>query len=172
MLTSFKNYWKNYFNFSGIAKRKDMWSVLLFNFIIILILGKINSVLSTIYSLVAFIPTMSLSVRRLRDGGHSALPLIIVYILDFVSALLVGLNYLFSWIPVVGWITTFIFVWLPSIVIFCASIYLFILLYCQGSKYNGGFNNYNGYQNNSYQNYNQQNYNQNNYNNTNNYNGF
>ncbi len=143
-MTSYKNYWKNYFNFLGLASRKDMWIVLLFNAIIIGILGCFNDILPRIYSVLVIIPTISLSVRRLRDGGHSAMPLIVVYTLDFISMLLVGLNYLFSWIPIVGWFTTFILVWLPAIVVFIASLYLFILLYCQGSKYNGNYNpNYN-----------------------------
>lgn len=151
-MTSYKNYWKNYFNFSGLASRKDMWIVLLFNAIIIGVLNRVVPTLASIYSILILIPNISISIRRLRDGGHSAMPLIVVYVLDFIGLLLIGLNYLFSWIPVVGWFSTFLLVWLPSIVVFFASLYLFILLYCQGSKQNRGFNNYNPNNYNQYNN--------------------
>ena len=132
-MASYKNFWKNYFYYSGIATRKDMWIILLFHTIITVILGIINSKLTSIYAFLIFIPNITLSIRRLRDGGHSAKPLIFVYILNFACFLLMMFNYLFSWIPVIGWITTLFFVWLPRIIMFCASIYLFILLYCKDS---------------------------------------
>ncbi len=76
---------KQYVNFSGRARRAEYWYFVLFNFLISLGLGFIlgfvdallgnNSsginILSLIYSLVVFLPALSVSIRRLHDTGRS-----------------------------------------------------------------------------------------------------
>ena len=96
---AFKSFWKNYFNFTGRASRREYWFVILWNVIIGAVLGfglglsfvgMMASAVSfgdgfsasivfasffggllAIYSLLAFIPTLSLSVRRYHDTGLS-----------------------------------------------------------------------------------------------------
>lgn len=136
MFTCYKNYWKNYFNFGGLSKRKDVWTVLIFNFIILSILGNISNVLFSLFTIATFIPSISLWIRRLHDGGHTIMPLIVVGTLDVVCSLLIVVNYVFSWIPVVGWVSTFLLVGLPGFVASIASLYLLILVYLSKSRYN------------------------------------
>jgi uncharacterized membrane protein YhaH (DUF805 family) len=75
---------RNYAVFSGRARRKEYWYFFLFNLIIIMILTSIDhgtwlfsqtyrmGLLSSIYSLVVFIPSLAVLVRRLHDTGRSA----------------------------------------------------------------------------------------------------
>lgn len=89
--------WKNYVNFQGRARRKAYWLFVLFNFIAAVLLGVIDSILGTdamlssIYSLAVFLPSIALGVRRLHDIGRSG------------WWLLIGL------IPLVGWIVLLVF---------------------------------------------------------------
>ena len=76
---------KQYFDFSGRARRKEYWLFCLFNLIIAYILNVIDSaigltfpvgivelgILSVIYSLLLFIPGLAVCVRRLHDIGKS-----------------------------------------------------------------------------------------------------
>lgn len=75
---------KKYAVFSGRARRKEYWFFVLFNMIAAFLLGFIDGfagmllsaeagigVLSTIYLLVAFIPGLAVSVRRLHDTNRS-----------------------------------------------------------------------------------------------------
>ncbi|AXG73823.1 DUF805 domain-containing protein [Flavobacterium arcticum] len=66
----------NYATFSGRARRSEYWYFVLFNIIIGIILGIIDSVigidlLGTIYSLVVLIPSLAVGIRRLHDVGKS-----------------------------------------------------------------------------------------------------
>ena len=76
---------KQYFDFSGRARRKEYWMFCLFNLIIAYILNVIDSaigltfpvgivelgILGVIYSLLLFIPGLAVGVRRLHDIGKS-----------------------------------------------------------------------------------------------------
>lgn len=76
---------KQYFDFSGRARRKEYWLFCLFNLIIAYILNVIDSaigltfpvgivelgILGVIYSLLLFIPGLAVCVRRLHDIGKS-----------------------------------------------------------------------------------------------------
>lgn len=103
--TAVKNYFKNWSDFSGRAVIGEYWWVFLFNlimeapYLIAKIIGgneieafSSNPVFAAafwyywIFTLVSFIPGLSVTVRRLHDTGRNA-----VYIL-------------FALIPVVGWI--------------------------------------------------------------------
>ncbi|MEW1720158.1 DUF805 domain-containing protein [Streptomyces sp. NPDC093109] len=87
---------KNYAGFSGRARRQEYWMFFLFNIIAAIVVAIIGSVLdlgilSTIYALAVFIPTLAVGVRRLHDTGKSG------------WMLLLGL------IPLVGFIILIVF---------------------------------------------------------------
>jgi uncharacterized membrane protein YhaH (DUF805 family) len=68
---------KNYVGFQGRARRKEYWMFVLFSAIISIVLSiidaiaNLSSVLSGIYSLAVFLPSLAVSVRRLHDTGRS-----------------------------------------------------------------------------------------------------
>ncbi|MFC1916235.1 DUF805 domain-containing protein [Chloroflexota bacterium] len=68
---------KKYAAFCGRARRKEYWYFFLFNAIIGIALGWIgnllwtNNVLSGLYSLFVFLPSLGVSIRRLHDTGSS-----------------------------------------------------------------------------------------------------
>jgi len=69
---------KKYAVFSGRASRTEYWIFLLCNVLIAFMLGLFESVLGSsrgvlgmLYSLVVFLPTIAVSVRRLHDTGRS-----------------------------------------------------------------------------------------------------
>ncbi|MDB4161311.1 DUF805 domain-containing protein [Bacteroidia bacterium] len=69
---------KNYANFNGRARRKEYWGFFLFNIIIsyasAFIFTSIDPTLalvSSIYSLAVFIPSLAVAVRRMHDVGKS-----------------------------------------------------------------------------------------------------
>jgi uncharacterized membrane protein YhaH (DUF805 family) len=77
---------KNYVGFQGRARRKEYWMFALFNLIIGLVLGfvegmlNLSQVLSTIYTIAVFLPSLAVGVRRLHDTGRSGLWLLISFI--------------------------------------------------------------------------------------------
>lgn len=75
--------WKKYAVFAGRARRKEYWYFALFNVLIVIALGIIDSVtgtfspqghvglLSGLYCLAVLIPALAVSVRRLHDTNRS-----------------------------------------------------------------------------------------------------
>lgn len=94
---------RKYFVFQGRARRKEYWFFWLFNTIFLAILSVLDNstgtfnpdsgygLLSGIYSLVVFIPSLAVSVRRLHDTSRS------------------GWWLLISLIPLIGFIVLLIF---------------------------------------------------------------
>ncbi|WP_435971832.1 DUF805 domain-containing protein [Streptomyces sp. Qhu_M48] len=67
---------KKYAVFSGRARRKEFWMFELFNIIIAIVLAVIGvaldfSLLSTLYSLAVFLPSLGVTIRRLHDTNRS-----------------------------------------------------------------------------------------------------
>ena len=115
LFTAWISMWKRAFDFKGRSRRKEYWLAAIANalfyslavFIIfilgIMITGTTNSggsalpyivlAFSTIYILAAFIPGLSLAVRRLHDTNQSG---------KFLLVALLGI------IPIVGWIVNII----------------------------------------------------------------
>lgn len=67
---------QKYAVFSGRARRKEYWMFVLFNFIFAAAASIIDSILGTylispLYSLAVFVPSLAVSVRRLHDIGKS-----------------------------------------------------------------------------------------------------
>lgn len=82
---------KNYATFSGRAPRAEYWYFVLFNFIVSFLLIFIEGMLGTssmvgyglisgLYILAVFIPTIAVGVRRLHDIGKSGWMLLISFI--------------------------------------------------------------------------------------------
>ncbi|MDX1619037.1 MAG: DUF805 domain-containing protein [Balneolaceae bacterium] len=83
---------KKYAVFSGRARRKEYWFFVLFNIIVAMILGFIDGMsgnfspetgiglLGGLYTLIALVPGISVSVRRLHDTGRSGWWLLIGFI--------------------------------------------------------------------------------------------
>jgi uncharacterized membrane protein YhaH (DUF805 family) len=96
MVTAFKDFWKNYVNFTGTATRSDYWWNVLWNFIISAVLGLlfflsfipqmseiqeygsagslsaftiIMLITSILYALAIILPWWALTARRLKDAG-------------------------------------------------------------------------------------------------------
>jgi uncharacterized membrane protein YhaH (DUF805 family) len=88
---------KKYAVFEGRTRRREYWMFFLVNFIIELLLGMVEvmigtmGLLSGIYSLFIFIPSLAVTVRRLHDTNRSG------------WWILIGL------VPLVGWIFLLIF---------------------------------------------------------------
>ncbi|MEU4081414.1 DUF805 domain-containing protein [Streptomyces venezuelae] len=67
---------KKYVVFNGRARRKEFWMFELINVIISIVLTVVDlsldmQLLSTIYSLAIFLPSLAVTVRRLHDTGRS-----------------------------------------------------------------------------------------------------
>ena len=113
MLRAYGEFWKGYSNWTGCAKRSEWWWVVLWNTIIGMligiplsmtisddgtttVLGAILAFILLMYCLVAFVPSISLTIRRLRDAG---LPW--------------GLYFL-NFIPIIGGLVVFVMMQLPT----------------------------------------------------------
>jgi uncharacterized membrane protein YhaH (DUF805 family) len=82
---------ENYANFSGRARRSEYWYFVLANMIIGILLTLLDSilglklgasnsgVLSGLYNLAMFIPSLAVSVRRLHDIGKSGKLILLFY---------------------------------------------------------------------------------------------
>ena len=103
---------KNYANFRGVAGRPEYWYFYLFTYLVNLVTSTLDSViasasgqqtsmlemsqgwLSTLASLVLVIPGLSMTVRRIRDSGHTQ-KWWLLHIIPFVLAV-VGLGFFFA----------------------------------------------------------------------------
>ncbi|MEX0891540.1 MAG: DUF805 domain-containing protein [Gemmatimonadota bacterium] len=72
---------KRYAEFNGRSRRKEYWFFVLFNVIFVIVLAFLDvllnlggdvGLLSSVYSLGVFIPSLSVAFRRLHDVGRSA----------------------------------------------------------------------------------------------------
>lgn len=73
---NYVNVLKNYVTFTGRANRPEYWYFVLVNFIVSLLIGIVSvmvhsPVISNIYSLAVFLPSLAVSVRRLHDTDRS-----------------------------------------------------------------------------------------------------
>jgi len=68
---------KKYAVFSGRARRKEYWMFFLFNLIIVIAIGIVESIIGSagvigmLYSLAVLLPGIAVSIRRLHDTGRT-----------------------------------------------------------------------------------------------------
>ena len=67
---------KHYFDFNGVATRKEYWMFVLFNFIVAFVIGIVAALIhvraiGSLYSLVVLLPSLGIAVRRMHDIGKS-----------------------------------------------------------------------------------------------------
>ena len=84
---------KNYVGFSGRARRKEFWMFVLFNAIITFVLSIVGEILHTeilsaIYALVMFLPSLAVQVRRLHDVNKSGAMLVIPVIFSIIIVII------------------------------------------------------------------------------------
>lgn len=84
--------WKKFAVFSGRARRKEYWMFLLLNmvvtgalFVVDVMMGLDNGaagfgILSGIYSLAVFVPSLAVTIRRLHDSGRSGWMMLLGFI--------------------------------------------------------------------------------------------
>lgn len=103
IIENYKNVLSKYAQFEGKATRSEYWYFFLANLIIGIILsiisgiiGDSNGILGSIYSLIVFLPSLAVAVRRLHDTGRSGWWMLIILL------------------PFIGWIWFFILMVLPS----------------------------------------------------------
>ena len=64
-------YFSNFTNFNGRARRSEYWNASLFIYMVNVALGLIAPDLAGIISLIFFLPSLSVAIRRLHDVGKS-----------------------------------------------------------------------------------------------------
>lgn len=68
---------KKYAVFTGRARRKEYWMFILFNFLVAVVIGAVEGLMggkgmiSNIYTLAVFLPSIAVGVRRLHDTDRS-----------------------------------------------------------------------------------------------------
>lgn len=75
-----KLFFQNFTNFSGRSRRSEYWWVCLFNMIVSTIIGLILPDISWIWTVVMFVPTLALCLRRLHDIGKSGWWYLLVFV--------------------------------------------------------------------------------------------
>ena len=73
MFNNFVSCLKKCLDFSGRASRYEFWAFLLVAFIINLVLGLFSVTLASLFGLLMILPTVAVTIRRLRDVKRSPL---------------------------------------------------------------------------------------------------
>ncbi|MBR5485571.1 MAG: DUF805 domain-containing protein [Oscillospiraceae bacterium] len=77
IINSYKLFWANFANFNGRTRRRDYWYAALVNTVIVSVLELLGmyvgifGILASLFSLISFIPTITIGTRRLHDIGKS-----------------------------------------------------------------------------------------------------
>lgn len=94
-MQSFLAFWKGIVDFSHMENRKDYWTAIVINSLIIIFLFGLGMLIrivvpwiAVIYSAVSLLPTISMSVRRLHDADTTGWYLLFLLI-PVVGAILV-----------------------------------------------------------------------------------
>ena len=72
LIESVQTCFQKFVTFDGTARRSEYWWFSLFNFIVACVLGLISMKLYYLYALVALLPGLAVTVRRLHDTDRSA----------------------------------------------------------------------------------------------------
>lgn len=93
-MNAYIDVWKCYAQFSGRASRKSFWTFFLINLLVSIIFFalEINFQMSwtvdAVFSLMIFLPTLSVTVRRLHDTNRSAWWFLVVLVPVFGMVIL------------------------------------------------------------------------------------
>lgn len=85
MFEAYLCFWKNYFNFSGRARRSEYWFSYIVNFIVAFLLKNLSELMLAfsevasvivffvyfLYLLASITPSMAVFIRRMHDSGKS-----------------------------------------------------------------------------------------------------
>ena len=99
LLDAFTSAWRRSFDYTGRSVRGDYWWFVLANLIISLLLLLLNSAsdffgwIYTFFSVATIVPSLSLSIRRLRDIGKQW-PWIFISLIPLIGG--IWLLYLFA----------------------------------------------------------------------------
>ena len=84
MFNYYKDALRQYFNFGGIATRKQFWLFVVANIIVAFAVGIVVNILlgdatwlTKLYGIFIFIPSWAIACRRMHDTGRSALLLLL-----------------------------------------------------------------------------------------------
>lgn len=77
---------KAFGDFKSRTGRTEFWVFTLVNIVVSILIGALSNSLSMVYSLVVLVPGLAVGVRRLHDVGKS------------------GVNLLWVFLPIIGWI--------------------------------------------------------------------
>lgn len=90
MQEAYKQFWNDYFNFSGRINRNNFWLNVLMNYIIIFSLlfliavseeqAPLYYLIMMIYFVITIIPNISMQVRRLHDVNQSGIVLVLYFL--------------------------------------------------------------------------------------------
>ena len=134
---------ENYANFNGRARRSEYWWFTVAHIIIVTILSLLDNglgltfgsgnsgVLKTIYSLLIFIPSLAVAVRRLHDVGKSGWILLIIYGLMIAFAIALIASRFGTGMSDNDYGITFI---IPVLGIIALGIWMLILLFTEGDR--------------------------------------
>lgn len=117
ILTAYKYYWKNAFKFRSVSTRGDFWpptiitwSVLILLFLFIrFVLGGFNHhmLIGTVWVLwfvINLLPSVSLTIRRMRDVGVTGWALLAVIILVELFSLFGWFGLILELLLLIGWL--------------------------------------------------------------------
>lgn len=85
-IDAYTNVLKAFGDFKSRTGRTEFWVFTIINIIISMVIGYLSNSLSMVYSLIVLVPGLAVGVRRLHDVGKS------------------GVNFLWVFLPVIGWI--------------------------------------------------------------------
>jgi len=71
-LQAIGRFWKNGFNFTGVATRPEYWYAVLFNTIVVVVAAMLSWFVMAGLALVMLVPGIALICRRFHDAGFSA----------------------------------------------------------------------------------------------------
>ena len=71
---------QKYIDFEGRARRKELWTFVLVNIVLSVIINAISGLLGTLFSLAILLPSIAVGVRRLHDTGRTGWWLLIGFI--------------------------------------------------------------------------------------------
>ena len=100
MIKAYKQFWTHYLDFGGRTTVGGFWWAALANIIVNAILSVVfafvNPVFASAWSIITFIPSLTIMIRRFRDGGKK------------------WFNIFWFLLPLIGWIIIILLLLKPS----------------------------------------------------------